>query len=163
MRKKKKKLWNHCRFQWVLVAFEFPCSKWKQIVFSRMLTSLWLCQLTQFLMKYEICWITCTRALETVYSINNPLQVITETANSYVRQNIPCLEHCLKKLSKGLESFMVSKLNTVRERSRWSSCGMVLWGISCTPGHLMVMLAYIERSRWPSCVHLAILWSCLHV
>ena len=35
-------------------------------------------------------------------------QVITETANSYVKQNIPCLEHCLKKLSKGLESYMVS-------------------------------------------------------
>ena len=26
----------------------------------------------------------------------------------YVKQNMPCLEHCLKKLSKGLESFMVS-------------------------------------------------------
>ena len=26
----------------------------------------------------------------------------------YVKQNVPCLEHCLKKLSKGLESFMVS-------------------------------------------------------
>ena len=42
------------------------------------------------------------------------LQVITDTANSYVKQNIPCLEHCLKKLSKGLESFMVRQLCSVQ-------------------------------------------------
>ena len=33
----------------------------------------------------------------------------------YVKQNMPCLEHCLKKLSKGLESFMVSACHELHQ------------------------------------------------
>ena len=67
----------------------------------------------------------------------------------YVKQNMPCLEHCLKKLSKGLESIMVSAMHAVGN-------------ITATDVHMYTVLVHVNLNAlhvsqcipWATCLYL---------
>ena len=54
-------------------------------------------------------WMQLTHFTDKTSHLTHSLpQIISETAQSYVKQSRPCLEPCLRKLAKTLESFVVS-------------------------------------------------------
>ena len=66
-----------------------------------------------------------------VFHANCTIQAITDTANSHVKQNRPCLEQCLKKLARALDSFVVREINYTAECSgSISACNNLYFNIT---------------------------------